>query len=183
MRAFGPGSVSSFLKVVLDVVVVALAIAAVAVALAVAGSLLSLPFLGAARAGEGDGPFGEMLRLLRRGPMFAGFLLMLDLYIAALLLVADRLRRVFATLIAGRPFERENVERLRVIGLSLIVLEVAGYALRLLAAALSPEHPASAHGVRFSVNFTAGFAIVVVFVLAEVFREGARLQDEAELTI
>jgi hypothetical protein len=32
-------------------------------------------------------------------------------------------------------------------------------------------------------NPTAWFAVLVVFVLAEVFREGARLRREAELTI
>ena len=33
------------------------------------------------------------------------------------------------------------------------------------------------------VSLTAWFAVLVVFVLAEVFREGARLRREAELTI
>ncbi len=37
--------------------------------------------------------------------------------------------------------------------------------------------------VRFPFNPTAWFAVLVVFVLAEVFREGARLRSEAELTI
>ena len=32
-------------------------------------------------------------------------------------------------------------------------------------------------------NLTAWFSVLVVFVLAEVFREGARLRREAELTI
>jgi hypothetical protein len=33
------------------------------------------------------------------------------------------------------------------------------------------------------VNLTTWFAVLVVIVLAEVFREGARLRSEAELTI
>ena len=37
--------------------------------------------------------------------------------------------------------------------------------------------------VSYSPNLTAWFAVLVVFVLAEVFREGARLRREAELTI
>jgi hypothetical protein len=32
-------------------------------------------------------------------------------------------------------------------------------------------------------SLTAWFSVLVVFVLAEVFREGARLRREAELTI
>jgi hypothetical protein len=34
-----------------------------------------------------------------------------------------------------------------------------------------------------SLSLTAWFSVLVVFVLAEVFREGARLRREAELTI
>jgi hypothetical protein len=34
-----------------------------------------------------------------------------------------------------------------------------------------------------NLDFTSWFAIAVLFVLAEVFREGARLRREAELTI
>jgi len=34
-----------------------------------------------------------------------------------------------------------------------------------------------------NVNLTAWFAVLVVFVLAEVFREGARLRRDAQLTI
>jgi hypothetical protein len=33
------------------------------------------------------------------------------------------------------------------------------------------------------VNLTTWFAVLVIIVLAEVFREGARLRGEAELTI
>ena len=33
------------------------------------------------------------------------------------------------------------------------------------------------------IDVTAWFAVLIVFVLAEVFREGARLRREAELTI
>jgi hypothetical protein len=33
------------------------------------------------------------------------------------------------------------------------------------------------------VSLTTWFAVLVIFVLAEVFREGARLRGEAELTI
>ena len=43
----------------------------------------------------------------------------------------------------------------------------------------APQSPAAHMGF----NPTAWFAVLVVFVLAEVFREGARLRREAELTI
>jgi hypothetical protein len=37
--------------------------------------------------------------------------------------------------------------------------------------------------VRPDFSLTSWFSVLVVFVLAEVFREGARLRREAELTI
>ena len=177
MRAFGQGSLSSFLKTGLDVVVVALWLALGATALALAVTLLAQPFVGAA---EPRGRFAELARLLRRGPPFAALLAAAGVYWAALLAVADRLRRVFATLIAGRPFDIGNVRRLQGIGLALLVLELAGYAVSMLAP-LALGAPPRSHDR--AVNLSGWFAILVVFVLAEVFREGARLQAEAELTV
>ena len=43
--------------------------------------------------------------------------------------------------------------------------------------------PERVTGAGVTLNLTAWFAILVVFVLAEVFREGARLRREAELTV
>ncbi len=42
--------------------------------------------------------------------------------------------------------------------------------------------PPTAH-LGGGVNLTTWFAVLVILVLAEVFREGARLRREAELTI
>lgn len=177
MRAFGQGSLSSFLKTGLDVVVWALWLALAGTTAALAVALLAQPFVGAA---EPTGRFAEFARLIRRGPVLFGLLLATDVYWAALLVVADRLRRVFSTLIAGRPFDARNVRRLQEIGLALVALELAGYALAMLAPpALGTARRTGGDGA----NLTGWFAVLVVFVLAEVFREGARLQAEAELTV
>ncbi len=177
MRAFGQGSLSSFLKTGLDVVVWALWLTLGVTTVALAVTLLAQPFVGPA---EPHGRFAELARLIRRGPVVCILLLAADIYWAALLVVADRLRRVFATLIAGRPFEPGNVRRLQEIGLALLVLELAGYGLAMLApAALGVARRTGGDGV----NISGWFAILVVFVLAEVFREGSRLQAEAELTV
>ena len=90
-----------------------------------------------------------------------------------------RRRKIFATLTAGDPFEPENVRRLRVIGVMLGALELSRYAAALITAWIAPHDAKPATGV----SLTAWFAVLVVFVLAEVFREGARLRREAELTI
>jgi len=58
-------------------------------------------------------------------------------------------------------------------------LELSRYAAALITAWIAPHEVRPTGGV----SLTAWFAVLVVFVLAEVFREGARLRREAELTI
>lgn len=181
MRALGPGSVSSLLKIVLDVVHFALWTAFAALAVGGIGLLLALPFGDALRGRTTINAHPIDIRLLlHRGPQAAMLLTVVEGYLAALIVIFSRLRRVFETLIVGDPFRPENVGRLRQVGLALVALEVLGYAVRLAVAWLAPE--AASANIDF-INLTAWFSILVVFVLAEVFREGARLRGEAELTI
>ena len=180
MRALGPGSVSSFLKIVVEVVYAALCVGATLLLVAGLATLLLQPFTGIitqvdfelfrspGRAAGSIRPLAVSLALLA-----------LAAYAAGLVVVFNRLRRVFGTLTQGDPFHPENVGRLRVIGLALIALELLGSVLH---PALNSAFPDRSR-VGVSLNLTAWFAILVVFVLAEVFREGARLRREAELTV
>jgi hypothetical protein len=94
------------------------------------------------------------------------------------MVIVERLRRVFATLTAGDPFHPDNVRRLRVVGLALAALLVANYVFYSVNQWLFPDK-----NFFDSFSLSAWFPVLVVFVLAEVFREGARLRREAELTI
>jgi DUF2975 family protein len=178
MRALGPGSVSSFLKIILDVVYVALCISIVLIAIGTGAFLLfdldPALFSHAIRSGFS----GETLS----GPEIAAELLGAGLYAAGVLVIVGALRRIFATLTTGDPFHPRNVGRLRLIGAMLAalgLLEMARYPMSLIDARLA-AHEAHQTG---GLNLTTWFAVLVVFVLAEVFREGARLRREAELTI
>jgi hypothetical protein len=179
MRALGPGSVSSLLKVVLDVVRWALWAAA-----GVVGVLIILVLLLSFKPeilqsqiiiGEIDlhGPW--------IGPLLAATLLGAELYLAGAIMIVGRLRRIFLTLIAGDPFHPDNVPRLQVIAATLGALEIGRYVyaplLRLV------KHSGAHNHLNGSVSLTTWFAVLVIVVLAEVFREGARLRGEAELTI
>jgi hypothetical protein len=115
--------------------------------------------------------------------MLAATLLAADLGLAGAIVIVGRLRRIFQTLIAGDPFHPDNVRRLRVIGGALAVLELGRYAF--VAAARLVGHALRLGKLRLDdqVNLTAWFSVLVIVVLAEVFREGARLRGEAELTI
>lgn len=171
MRTLGPGSIASLLKIALDVAYfLVFAVLVLEVLLLLAG-FLAVPFSSGLPAPLAD--------LARRWPAALGGLASVGVYLAVLLAIFFRLRQVFATLTSGDPFRPENVQRLRAVGLALIALEAAGYGVRVFAAALIPDvGPA-----RGGVSLSAWFAILVVFVLAEVFREGARLRRDAELTI
>ncbi len=181
MRALGPGSVSSFLKIALDVVYVALCAAAAIIAVSGIAGLLFHPFAADVRHIHYQLNGREQaLDLFVQWPMVAAVLLAVEAYLAALIVIFNRLRRVFETLTLGDPFRPDNVHRLRLVGLALVALEALGYLVRLSASRLVAHGEVS---VNFSINLSGWFAILVVFVLAEVFREGARLRAEAELTI
>lgn len=177
MRALGPGSVSSFLKIILDVVFAALWIGLVVLALiTLAALLLSFnPDLLAENARA-----GSISELVRNGPSVASGLFAAVLYVAGVLVIVGSLRRIFTTLTAGDPFHPDNVARLRVIGLMLAGLELGRYVFWAISAWLLPG---VTHVEKQNLSLTAWFSVLVVFVLAEVFREGARLRREAELTI
>jgi hypothetical protein len=174
MRALGPGSVSSFLKIVLDVAYAAVAVGVgLLTLLALAALLFSLnPAL------LGDVKLAEAGEIEQRAPLVMGGLLVAGAYMAGVVVILGALRRIFATLIAGDPFHPDNVGRLRLTGLMLAALELGRYAVWGVSAWLPWVRE-----VRPSFGLTAWFSVLVVFVLAEVFREGARLRREAELTI
>jgi hypothetical protein len=178
MRTLGPGSISSFLKVILDVVYVALWIGVtVLAALALLAILLSFnpEFLESFISITGD----DGAQFTANGATMAVGLIAGGLYTAGILIIVGRLRRIFVTLTAGDPFHPDNVRRLRFIGLVLAALELGRYLFWGASAWALPGVDAD----RQVFSLTTWFSVLVVFVLAEVFREGARLRSEAELTI
>ena len=175
MRTLGPGSVSSLLKSVLEVVFIGLWVGLIGAV--VAGGAASLCSSNAAALSH---LVRAQLEEVGQTPaLVEGELFAAAAYIAGVLLIVGQLRRVFASLTAGDPFHPDNVRRLRRVGLILAVLELGRYPWSVVEFWLSPTHATNS----MSVNLTAWFAVLVVFVLAEVFREGARLRQDAELTI
>ena len=119
--------------------------------------------------------------------LFAPALLVLGVSLGGGLVIVDRLRRLFASFSSGDPFRRENATHLRVIWITMVVVELSRYAL-LAAWSILLENfaPASIQAASFSLNsdtLWSWMSILVLIALAEVFREGARLKEEQELTI
>ncbi len=189
MRTLGPGSVSSFLKVVLDVFYAGLWVALGALLLGGVAILIFQPLtsnianmdVGTVANLDVEGVNSATVSgLIDKPASLSGLVFIIAAYIGVLIVVLNRLRRVFETLIVGDPFRPQNVGRLRVVGFALIALEVLGHIVHWLTDLFVRGR---ANGFSLSVNLTGWFAILVVFVLAEVFREGARLRQDADLTI
>lgn len=176
MRALGPGSVSSVLKVILDVVYFALWVLAILTAVGAAATLVFAMVPGAATMLASDP--GAAAGMAAKAPLTALRLAGATLYTIGVIVITGRLRSVFAALSAGDPFHPDNVRRLRIIGLILAGLEAGRYALAGATALFAPTA-----NTFDGPSLTPWFAVLVIFVLAEVFREGARLRREAELTI
>jgi hypothetical protein len=96
-------------------------------------------------------------------------------------LVLTRLLAMVETVRSGDPFVAENAQRLQTIAWILVTLQLLGLVIASIAKNIStPEHP---------VNLDAGFsvngwlAVILTFVLARVFSEGARMRDDLEGTV
>lgn len=176
MRALGPGSVSSLLKTMLDVVYGLLLLVAGLLVIAAFAALLFKIDPATVKALSVD---GVQAQNLVRGPVLAALLVVAGLNVGGVTVIVHRLRKIFSTLTAGDPFHPDNVVRLRLIGLMLAGLEITRHLTWIGGAWLFPGLDKSGP----SFGLSSWFSILVVFVLAEVFREGARLRREAELTI
>ena len=168
----GRRSVASGVRVVLGVVNVFVALGAVACLLTVLAGLVMPDFMNgmlAALRERPEGAFGASepsLFLVVAGAFFA---------CAFTWLVIDRLRRIFQAVNQGHAFELENVGRLRTIGTSLAGLEISSLVVKALAPVID--------GHRFELDLGAWLGVLIVFMLAEVFRQGADMRDDVQGTV
>jgi hypothetical protein len=95
--------------------------------------------------------------------------------------VFRRLLRIVESVRMGEPFTRENAGRLRTIAWALLGLQLLHVAVVAIASAIR------SHGVplRIGGNFQVGgwLAILLLFVLAQVFLEGTRMREDLEGTV
>jgi hypothetical protein len=174
----GPGSVSSLLKTAIDVLFFLTWAGAVILAL-LSLLLLAVPLDTLAGGRNVTIPLRNGAEVTATGPMLASMIAVYAFTGFVLIFLLACLRKVFGYLAAGDPFHPDNVGRLRLIGVALIGLNVIPILARLIGRALFPDIPFDNRWF----DLTGWSSILVVFVLAEVFREGARLRREAELTI
>ena len=92
-----------------------------------------------------------------------------------------QLLRIVRSVRAGEPFAVENAGRLKVIAWALLALQVLHICVVAIASAVSTkEVPLRISG---NFNLSGWLAILLLFVLAQVFLEGARMHDDLEGTV
>ncbi len=166
VKLVGDKSVTGALRGVLGLVNVGVLISAIVMVGLFALSFTSPDFAG----GHDQGP--EMLA--QRWSFFimaAGF--------GLVSVILNQLRRMLAAVNHGEAFELANVRRLQMIGLALIGLELSSYVTVLLIAPFLE----GGSDAKLDVDLRMWVAILVVFILAEVFRQGAQMREDARMTV
>ena len=198
LRALGKGSIASWIKTALEVLWWALWLAAailvltivsyIAVLVLTATGVLSPALLEPGESTRHIGPITIQTSSDEKliWPLVAPAFLAGVVAIGGSLLIVQRLRRLFKSFTSGKPFSRDNAGNLSVIWITMLVMELSRYAIAATTSGLIAIFGLPAQTqvhVENPVNFMTWGAILILIVLAEVFREGARLQQEQELTI
>ena len=95
--------------------------------------------------------------------------------------VFSRLLSIVETVRAGDPFITRNASRLQTIAWAVLALEVSRIVVITIANAVSS--PALPIHVGGKLSVTPWLAVLLLFVLARVFEQGARMRDELEGTV
>ena len=92
-----------------------------------------------------------------------------------------RLLAIVGTVRAGDPFVAPNADRLQAIAWALLALQL----LSLVVGAITDAISTPAHPLHFDAGFSINgwLAVLLTFVLARVFAEGARMREDLERTV
>ncbi|MEZ5896272.1 MAG: DUF2975 domain-containing protein [Parvularculaceae bacterium] len=172
IKAIGKGSLATILAVGLHVVrvVMWLALMGLTIALVLAPLAPALVnWISGIEGVSGDididiGP-GDFVELLQHFITFA-----------VLLYVVERLLELLRTLRFGSPFVKENAVRFRRVGWALLFGEASKIVIGILAKVFDAD-------VDGGPDLITLISIAAVFVLSEVFHEGARMKEEQDLTV
>ena len=160
MRAIGKGSLSSILAVGLHVTRIILFVAFVGLTIAMIVMPIASGF--------------DVDKSIERSDYFD--VAFHFIAVAVMLYVVTRLLEILKTLRFGSPFVKENADRFRQVGYALLIGEGAKFVFSFLSLIFGAD-------LDIDIELIAWLAIIAVFVLSEVFREGARMKEEQDLTV
>jgi hypothetical protein len=209
MKTIGKSSLSSVLKVVVDVVwylsIAGLALAVVLAALSVVrrGNVpghLNVPVLFTVDPGsyhisapdygitgaELTDVSGDLHFRSPGGQLLLFFAAYIAVGLAIVMVVLYQLRTILATLAAGSPFVAANASRIRFIGWVVIIGEVVQAFVDFMGQMIV-KATFEATGVTFGWSFHMSFQTLfwgfVILAVAEVFRLGVELREDQSLTV
>jgi Protein of unknown function (DUF2975) len=96
-------------------------------------------------------------------------------------LVLARLLAIVETVSVGNPFIVANAARLKTIAWAILALELMHFSVGMVAAAVSPA--VDQMHISWGFSLTRWLAVLMLFVLARVFEQGARMREDLEGTI
>lgn len=96
-------------------------------------------------------------------------------------IVLKRLLAIVDTLRAGDPFVADNAQRLQTIAWALLVLQVLSMIVGAIATSISsPAHPLK---IEAGFSISGWLAVLLTFLLARVFAQGAAMRDDLAGTV
>ena len=95
--------------------------------------------------------------------------------------VLTRLLTIVDTVSVGNPFIVANAERLKTIAWAILALELMHFAVGMIARAVSSE--VDQMHIDWGFSLTRWLAVLMLFVLARVFEQGARMREDLEGTV
>jgi hypothetical protein len=96
-------------------------------------------------------------------------------------IVLTRLLTIVDTVRHGDPFIVENAKRLQTIAWAVVVLEMLHFAIGIVAAVISTDE--APFDINWTFSVTRWIAVLLLFVLARVFEQGARMREDLEGTV
>jgi len=91
-----------------------------------------------------------------------------------------RMLAIVGTAIAGDPFTRANARRLRMVGWTLLAIQLLDLAFGAIAMMVTAR---TGETLGWSPSVGGWISVLMLFVLARVFEQGARMRDELAMTV
>jgi hypothetical protein len=126
------------------------------------------------------------MTVLKSPRVLAGFMAMASVKMAFGLAVIFQLKKIFTSLCAGPVFKEENAKRIRMIGILTFASAFAEMIVSgLMGSAVVHDIVLAGAKIQASIDLSLEtiFAGFVFLVLGEIFRHGAQLQTEQDLTV
>ncbi len=178
ISATGRGSISSFLKVAVDVAWV--------VACALLGFIWIIAGISVIYIVTGGQPMMGFEQMAYESPRtVTQWTLVGTILCVGVMIVCAYLRGVFETLVKRDPFVPENAKRFIAIAIVLALMETTSMFISALVGLVFSLLGLSAWE-QFklpNLNLPVWFAVLTLLVLAQVFREGAAMREEQKMTI